>query len=822
MSKKKANKRPHMNPAAQPAQTQDAMPADMPEYANGLRPAVDAAYDASVTLTEPSVRVVDAFSNPVARLGFGTQNLLEASEYPLTRLTQNYQLLNSLYRGNWVIQNIIGTIPEDMVKKWFRITTNAAPEYIDKFDKLARQTKLRQTIIKGMKWGRLYGGAVGLILIDGHEDILEEPLDYDTIVPDSFKGLYIVDRWSGVYPGIELISDINDPDFGLPEYYEIRDERGVITTRVHHSRVVRFIGRELPYWESIVEQHWGESEIEAIYDEIVRRDNVAANIASLTFRANLSVYEMDNLDQLFAVGGTQAQVRFWNMIQAQSALESNLGVKMVNKGDSVSQLQYTFAGLADVYNVIMMDVSGASRIPVTKLFGRSPAGLNATGESDLQNYYDHIDEKRESDFRPIIERLLPILALSAWGEIPDDLDFVFNDIRTPTEEEKASITQKKVASLIEVFNANGMTQEAFMLELKALTEPSGMFANITDEMIEEGEGVWARDLQAMNDPFAGLMGGGAGEFEGFADDQSPDNNDDVISAVQNAAEVLRRTMDSKAGGVGVLVVREDGKALTGVRSDNGKICGPGGHIELGETPEQAAIRETIEEFGILPTKLKPLGKVRGLSSEYGEPHIFLCTEYLGDPTCDNEEMKKCMWWDLRNDDDWLFPPFAESLKLLRTVDRDYVRGGNPENAGQFSQDPGGSGESGDSEKYSPEVEKLLGTEYKGVKGQAAIDKLVQEKGGHVKGAFSRKGIGDIDLVWGDDTVGLQHIIKRRNEEGFDGESFLSEIPNVVRNGKLDKQSNGRFSLTLGDKQAIIAPELRNDKIVYLMSAFSSY
>ena len=766
----------------------DAAKKDKPDYPvnNGLRAAGVAAYDAAVTITEPTMRVTDSFSNPMARLGFGTQNLLESSEYPLTRLTQNYMLLNSLYRGNWVVQNIIGAIPEDTVKKWFRITTNAALEYIEKFNKMQRQTKLRQSIIEGMKWGRLYGGAVGLILIAGQEDQLESPLDLDTIIPDSFKGLYIVDRWSGVYPDMELISDINDPDFGLPAYYEIRNESGVMTHRVHHSRVVRFVGRQLPFWERIVEMHWGQSEIESIYDEIVRRDNVAANIASLTFRANISVYEMDNLDQLFAVGGTQAQMRFWNMIQSQSVLESNLGVKMVNKGDNVKQLQYSFAGLADVYEQVMMDVAGASRIPVTKLFGRSPSGLNATGESDLQNYYDYIEERRETDFRPIIERLLPIMALSAWGEIPDDLDFTFEAVRTASDEEKANNTQKKVAVLIETFNAHGMTQEAFMKELKALTEASGLFANITDEMVEEGKGVWARDLTAMLDPFAGIMSGGTDGFEGFDQEPEPPEPGSDMSVRAAAKAIIRRTMDSGAkGGVGVLVIN-NGKVLVGVRSDNGQLCGPGGHIEPGETPEQAAIRETQEEFGITPLNMKPLGRLTAIAEEYNSPQIYYCTEYAGALDCKSDEMAMPMWakWQIVEEvPAALFPPFRESLKLLRTADREYTRGGNPENPGQFSSDPGGGGESDDT--YENAVDKRVlsyidEVKEKGPKNvepldlgeidKAHADRLSELTGNDYEG-YSVKLPGD----------SVQHIEKRHGANGEHDRS-MSDPEDIARIG----------------------------------------
>ena len=67
---------------------------------------------ADTTRTEQaSIQTMDAFSNPAARIGFGTMDLLQATEYPLTRLTQNYRLLTSLYRDNWIVQNIIATIP---------------------------------------------------------------------------------------------------------------------------------------------------------------------------------------------------------------------------------------------------------------------------------------------------------------------------------------------------------------------------------------------------------------------------------------------------------------------------------------------------------------------------------------------------------------------------------------------------------------------------------------------------------------------------------------------------------------------------------------
>ena len=449
------------------------------------------------------VQTADAFSNPLFHLGYGSQSPLEATEYPLTRMTYDYALLNSLYRSNWVVQNVVGIIPDDMLREGFMVSGAISPKYQQELDRCLRQTQLYDRINEGMRWGRLYGGAAGLILIRGQED-LSKPLELDTILPGTFAGLYIVDRWSGITPGMELVSDLADPDFGLPKYYDINMADGRTVVSVHYSRIIRFVGRELPYLEKMAEMYWGESEVEALYADVVKHDNVAANMAALTFRANVDSMEVENLDQLFSVAPSAIQQRFWNMMQAQSVLKSNFGMQLVNKGDSVKNTQYTFTGLQEIYDSMCLDLSGASRIPVTKLFGRAPAGLNATGESDLQNYYDYVDTLRESKLRPILEKLLPIIAMSVWGGVPEDMDIQFPPLWTPTAKEVAEIAKAKAETIIAAFQANLLDQATAQRELKKLAEETSMFDSISEETIKKNEGKTFQDVTALRDPLMGL------------------------------------------------------------------------------------------------------------------------------------------------------------------------------------------------------------------------------------------------------------------------------------------------------------------------------
>lgn len=54
-----------------------------------------------------AAQTADAFSNSMFRLGYGSQSPLEATQYPATHMTENYALLNSLYRESWLVQNVV-------------------------------------------------------------------------------------------------------------------------------------------------------------------------------------------------------------------------------------------------------------------------------------------------------------------------------------------------------------------------------------------------------------------------------------------------------------------------------------------------------------------------------------------------------------------------------------------------------------------------------------------------------------------------------------------------------------------------------------------
>lgn len=439
---------------------------------------------------------MDAFQNQMARLGFGQPNLNEGADYPLTRMSQNYNLFTSLYRSSWIVRKIVDVFPSDMVKNWIKFNSSLDPEKISKINSVIRKTKTKEKIKEGLRWARLYGGAAGLILIDGDED-LSEPLDYDAIMLDDYKGLLIFDRWNGIYPDIELEDNISDEEYGYPKYYSISlseannnlmlsyNKQDLV--KVHHSRIVRFNGRDLPLWERQAEMFWGESEIEIVFEELKKRDNTSANIASLIFLANIRVLKMNDLGQLLGASTQKAQENLYKVLQAQNQLMSNMGIYVMDKDDDFGSEQYSFGGLNDIYESFMLDIAGACEMPVTKLFGREPTGFNSTGESDLTQYYDTLEEKQETYLQPIIDKLLPIIFMSTLGAIPEDLDWEFNPCMNVNSKDLADLAQSMASPIFEAFNAGLITKEIALKELKQQNEKTGMWSNITDEDIKNAK-----------------------------------------------------------------------------------------------------------------------------------------------------------------------------------------------------------------------------------------------------------------------------------------------------------------------------------------------
>jgi phage-related protein (TIGR01555 family) len=435
----------------------------------------------------------DSYSNAPARLGDGTPNLAQAGQYPLIRLTEDYPLILSLYRSSWVIRKVIDQFAEDIYKSFPILDTELSPEQVNMFNKVVKDTATLSKLRTARKWGRLFGGAACVIVIDGHDDLMQ-PLNLDDINLGTYKGLIPLDRWSGIIPGPQINSNIQDPtSFGLPTYYNAIMDSGNVN--IHHSRILRFTGRELPQWEVQVELYWGMSEVEIVFDELRKRDYSSWNIVSLLTRAQiLSIVEPQLATLMSGAGGTNKSYNnFASRMSEISTLLNNQGLLVLGKDGHLEQTQYGFGGVSEMYHEFMKDLAAACEIPYELIFGRE-GGLSNTGESGLQLYYDKVDQKRTSEDGAIIDKLLPIIAMSTWGMVPDDLEYHWAPTRTMTERERMDMATVTTNTVVQAYNADLLTKKEARTELMQASKRNGFATNITQAAIEATPDKFASEI----------------------------------------------------------------------------------------------------------------------------------------------------------------------------------------------------------------------------------------------------------------------------------------------------------------------------------------
>ncbi|MBR5962238.1 MAG: DUF1073 domain-containing protein [Clostridia bacterium] len=420
----------------------------------------------------------DGYSNAAAFLGEDSP-LLASGTFLRSGLTSDPELLTAMYRESWLTKRIIDTPSEDMTRAWYRLSSSVEPEDMHALRRLEARHSVKQELTNALRWARLYGGSLALMVIRGEEGRLDRPLEQEMLLPDCFQGLLVLDRAQGIEPSAELVSDLDDPDFGLPEYYTVNLEtENYRSVRLHHSRVLRFIGRELPRGETIRENFWGASEMEHIRDELLKRSAASANIAQLIFQANITTLKMSDFGELLGAGTEEQRKSVEYAMGMENRFRTSFGIQLLSRDDSLENHPYSFTGLSEIYEQFMMDMAGAAEIPATRLFGRSPQGMNATGESDLRNYYDMIASLQERQLRPALEKLLPVMAVSCWGYVPESLEIVFEPVMTSSPAERAELVQKLSGDVIEGYKCGLFTREQAVNELKTRGEELGVYTKV--------------------------------------------------------------------------------------------------------------------------------------------------------------------------------------------------------------------------------------------------------------------------------------------------------------------------------------------------------
>lgn len=727
----------------------------------------------------------DGYVNLLNKYGTKQDNS-EAYKFEREPVIPDMQL-TGLYEGNGLFSKIIDTPAEEALKHGFDLNLksdelNAFVE--DALDDLEWEEKAATAI----KWARLYGGALIVMLIDDGRG-LEEPVDWEhirsidelrvyerSIVQPDYASLYQQD-----YGGKGVGNRVSK--FGQPEYYYVSSIYG--SFKVHESRCLVFRNGVLPEQTSNATYlFWGMPEYVRIRRAL--RETVTAHTDSVKLleRSVQAIYSMKGLASLLTTDDGENQVlKRLQLVDTSRGLLNSIAID--SEGEQYDFKTFQFSGVKDVIDATCNMLSALTNIPQTILFGRSPAGMNATGDSDFESYYNFVEKIQRLMLKRNLRTLLDVVfrAGIASGDVAEEPDYKleFKPLWSLSDTEQATVDQTKAQTAL----VKAQTAQAYV-DMQAL-DPTEVRRRLASDEEFDVEDIISEDdeddlLQSLLGTEPSAMSDVEAAQKNIEQGQAPGGEEQSAAVAPTATPPTTNADATDTDyGVGVLVV-QDGRFLCGTRLKGGSVGGPGGHIEAGESPEDAAIRETQEEFGITPKDLMPVAFLSDLKPPYCPSHVFLCTDFDGSIRCADGEMtspgfitaEKVAELSAQNPER-LFPPFAQSIAALLDVlssnpgltsdaqnakmkDRmDFNEADHPRDEnGQFAEGEGsssGSTESGSA--VSPEGENVPCT---GFASPARLEDHatrhgLAEMGFATKEEYQQKGIDFLKQPCGSDVIG---------------------------------------------------------------------
>lgn len=410
----------------------------------------------------------DSLTNLVSRMG--TDRDKASSSFYGVPLLDDSQLLNA-YRGAWLPRKIVDIPAFDSVRAWRE--WQAEGDQIEKIEAEEKRLNVRGKVLEARIKARLWGGAA--IHIGTGDTNLAEPLKLDRVGLAGIRHLTVLSRRQLAAGEIER--DVESEFYGRPKAYTLTSGDKV-QVEIHPSRLVIFSGNPQPDIELVgaTESAWGDSVLLAVMDAIKQADGTSANIASLVFEAKIDIVRVPNF--MANLGDAAYRTKLLERYTLAATAKGINGTLLLDKEEEYETKTTSFATLPDVLDRFLQIVSGAADIPATRLLGQSPAGMNATGESDLRNYYDRLTAMQELEMTPAMARLDEALIRSALGSRPPDVYYDWAPLWALSDKEKADIFKTKADAARVIAGTGGASPS--LMPIEALSD------SLVNALVQDG------------------------------------------------------------------------------------------------------------------------------------------------------------------------------------------------------------------------------------------------------------------------------------------------------------------------------------------------
>jgi len=340
------------------------------------------------------------------------------------------QLAYAAYCASGMMQRVIELPANDRVREWR--DWQADQEQIEKLEAEEKRLGLVAKIKTAEILRGLGGGALILVTAGNHAEAINVTREGGLVA------INVVHKDQITLVDIE--QELASPTYGMPKSYKI----GNLQTEFHPSRVVCFRGDPLMVGNgvSMDQAFWGQSRLVRLWKSVERSDNAQAWFAALIRKAKLLRIGIPNLtDSISKPGG---QERMNRRMSAIALSESVLNGTLYDTGDGTSpsekidDYQVSWNGIPAMMDAFDQRIAAVSGIPFTVLQGRSPGGLNATGDHDRQNWNREVQQGQNLELAPCLDQIDAALIPSALGSRPPEVWYKFAPLSTPTEAEETT------------------------------------------------------------------------------------------------------------------------------------------------------------------------------------------------------------------------------------------------------------------------------------------------------------------------------------------------------------------------------------------------
>lgn len=371
-------------------------------------------------------------------------------------LSQQQMLLTYLYKTYGILANIVDIPVDDAYKRGgFDLEADSIDEdELKKLEKhITKKNDIKQ-IKNARKWARLYGGAA-LIVLDGGD--ISKPLNKNALKNRSFE-LLAVDRWQLTY---------SEPHIDIPGGKWYLSNGGKDSTQgaknVDASRVIVLKGKEAPYWIMQRVNGWGISVYEQIFQDMNSFFKARNVIFELLDESKIDVLKLATLQTaISSAEGERALQRMVDMVARNKNYKSQI---TLSKDDEYEQKQIRFSGMSEILKEIRVMIAGASKMPVSKIWGEGVTGFGS-GEDSLENYNSQIENEIRADDTAVIEEVLTLRSYELFGREIQDLTMMWKNLRTLNAIDEQNISDHKLANAMQLFDRQLLSPQEVMEYLK--------------------------------------------------------------------------------------------------------------------------------------------------------------------------------------------------------------------------------------------------------------------------------------------------------------------------------------------------------------------